>query len=84
MTPLNRCPFCGDIGRKTYSNGQYGAFGYIECDLCGTRTKSVKLIDPSRFETEDNFWAQRAWEPVIRNWNRRHDVISIEKEVTAS
>lgn len=71
---LERCPFCGDKARKVYSIGQYGAFGYIECDLCECKTKSVKVIGPSQFETEDGFYSQRAWDCVVRNWNRRPDV----------
>ena len=73
MGKLERCPFCGDIGRKVFNVGQYGAFGYIECDLCGAKTKSAKLISPKMFESEEAFWTQRAWEPVIRNWNRRYE-----------
>lgn len=68
---LKPCPFCGDVGRRVFNNGQYGAFGYIECDLCGAKTKSVKLLPPKQFADEVSFWAQIAWAPTIRNWNRR-------------
>lgn len=70
---LKPCPFCGDVARRAFNIGQYGAFGCIECDLCGAKSKSVKLIGPKQFESEEAFWTQRAWDPAVRNWNRRFE-----------
>ena len=73
MADLDKCPFCGDKAYRIYSVGQYGTFGYIECGLCGCKTRSVKVLAPSQFKTELDFYEQKAWEPVERNWNRRKE-----------
>lgn len=70
---LKRCPFCGDIAKQAYSVGKYGAFGFVECDLCGNKTKTVKLIEPYKFDNEKEFWQQSAWGGAFRAWNRRMD-----------
>ena len=68
---MKPCPFCGDEASKTWENGRYGPFGYIECDLCGARSKTQKLIRKSEYDTEEEFWNQEAFGILVKRWNRR-------------
>ena len=71
MEELLRCPFCGDVASKISDSGRYGPFGYVECELCGARTKTRKIISRTKFDTDEEFWDQDAFEAIVRSWNRR-------------
>lgn len=69
MDELKPCPFCGASARFWSQGGKYGLFTWIECDECGSRSKSaathVPVDDPTFF---DGIGAKR----VAAHWNRRY------------
>ena len=69
---LKKCPFCGSEASFLFETGRYGPFGYVECDLCGARTKTKKVV--KNFPIEDNeeaFWNQPAFLSLENAWNKR-------------
>lgn len=70
---LKTCPFCGNDALLTYNTGKYGAFCYVECELCGARSKT-KLLPrkPNEFyRNQEEFWEQDEFEVVAKLWNIR-------------
>jgi len=68
---LKPCPFCGKKATLSYANGRYGSFGFVKCMVCDGQSKTVKIIEPEQFSSEDKFWTQRAWEGTVIAWNNR-------------
>lgn len=68
MREMKPCPFCGDNAALYYSSGRYGCFCYVECDLCGAKSKAVSMGT----RNPDDDWAESlpAFK-AIDAWNRR-------------
>ena len=66
---LKPCPFCGSECTVTWTEGKYGKFAFIECDLCGARSKAFGNVIDKR--DERLFWDQPAFTKAIKAWNRR-------------
>lgn len=65
---LKPCPFCGDTATVYTQIGRHGVFAYIECDLCGCKTKVVG----SKYEVDDErFFDSIAYITLETAWNRR-------------
>lgn len=70
MEKLLTCPFCGNDQIYTRYNGsRSGRFYYLECDLCGARTRGV-CVPFNKLQDMDE-WDNEAVERVTRLWNRR-------------
>lgn len=76
MGELDRCPFCGDRAFKEINVGKYGFYGWIECSLCGAKSRTVKLLDLKEFRVEGDFWSQRSWDTAVHSWNRRVEKVT--------
>lgn len=72
-TKLKPCPFCGNDAQLDYNVGKYGMFCYVECVLCGARSRTRPLPQaPYEFDkNEDAFWNQVEFDFVARLWNKR-------------
>ena len=70
---LKPCPFCGSEAVQAFNKGRYGMFGYVKCTMCDGQSKTTALIEPREFESEDEFWNQKAWTSAIIAWNTRVD-----------
>lgn len=69
LDKLKACPFCGNDSATWYTQyGGHGYFAWVECDLCGARTKSV-----SASVAADNpaFLESIAAKKTCDAWNRR-------------
>lgn len=70
MDKLESCPFCGGEARFWTKGGRFGYFAWVECDICGGRTKTVS----SEFEVNDERYMQSTQTQVLKAaWNRRVD-----------
>ena len=71
MDEMKNCPFCGDDSPTLCSKlGQYGKFGWVECELCGARTKAFQ-VHGSEKSCGDEYWKQKGFKRAIDLWNRR-------------
>ena len=74
MAKLKPCPFCGgtdlDYGVKKTDNIKDNCLVvlvWVECCVCGSKTRAVSFLNRSRYE------AERAFDRAERAWNRRAD-----------
>jgi transcription elongation factor Elf1 len=71
------CPFCGSESSCWVKGGRYGRFTYVECDLCGARTKTFKYCGDEHAEVDWNdISVKKAWDA----WKRR---VNTEAETNA-
>lgn len=75
---IKRCPFCGAKDINVWCNsGRYGRFVYVECRVCGARTKSRGVGKCSYLKecksTDDccREYALQRIEDSISAWNMR-------------
>ena len=68
---LKPCPFCAGEASLWRNAGRYGLFGYVQCDVCGARSKSQKVEPVGNFESEESFWNQAGFIAVSNAWNHR-------------
>ena len=69
---LKRCPFCGDDNAAAVaSTGKYGIFVYIECGLCGARSRTFKYQGVSPASIDDVDWLNGGVLLAREAWNRR-------------
>ena len=69
-TRMKPCPFCGqDAVRldRAYSNRSKKYFTWIECDVCGARSKAVTSND----DPESVGWDNMACRKAVSAWNVR-------------
>lgn len=67
---LNDCPFCGGHAFRSFQVGRRGGFGWVECEVCGARTKTAAVHgDP---DEDEGFWEQDAYVRLSRLWNKRN------------
>ena len=62
------CPFCGHEASGWVNRGRYGRFTYVECDLCGARSKAFKYCGDEGAEID---WNDISVEKARDAWNRR-------------
>lgn len=68
---LKPCPFCAGEASLWRNVGRYGLFGYVQCDVCGARTKPQKIEHMREFESEESFWNQPGYKAAGNAWNTR-------------
>lgn len=67
---LKRCPFCGNDASdlcSNYSHRMRTYFVWVECGICGARSKAVTSSD----DLFDTGFDNRACQKVISAWNAR-------------
>lgn len=66
---LKLCPFCGQQAGlySNYSNRARKYFVWVECDICGGRSKAAT----SNNAPEDEEWENVACRKVVSAWNAR-------------
>ena len=71
MAELKQCPFCGNNNASVYRNYNSGCrkyFVWVECDVCGAKTKAATpYSDPA----ENDGWDNAACRKVCAAWNLR-------------
>lgn len=68
MANLKGCPFCGsDEISAWYKGVRYGRIAYVECDVCGAKSKAFSYY--SRDEEFDE--KDRGVIRAVDAWNRR-------------
>ena len=66
---LKPCPFCNSESVYLMSQpGRYGRYAWVECDLCGARSKSFST---KFYVPEDKLPETLAFERAKNAWNRR-------------
>ena len=75
--PMLSCPFCGsdDIVMSRNYNPRYRAFFvWIECVVCGSRSRSFSCTDdPANCD-----WNNLACHRAVASWNRRVNTCQTE------
>lgn len=70
MEKVKSCPFCGsDEIMLKYNGSRHGRFYYMECDVCGGRTRGI-CVPTKELDGLDE-WNNDAAAKVERLWNRR-------------
>ena len=68
---IKACPFCGNPGDQVslWVRGGYkhSKFCYVECDVCGAKTKAFTYSSYSKEINFHDLGAERAYDA----WNRR-------------
>lgn len=71
MATLKQCPFCGNNKAamyRNYSSGYRKYFVWVECDVCGAKTKAaMSYSDPAG----DDDWDNAACGKARAAWNLR-------------
>lgn len=72
MQEYKSCPFCGcdDIYIK-YNGAKHGRFYYVECQLCGGRTRGACRPYSDIQTPDDHEWDCTQAKAVGMLWNRR-------------
>ena len=73
------CPFCGAGVENIFikrNTSKHGIFYYIECAICGGRTRGIcrpwsDIKDPEKEETHEERWQNDQAMTVSMLWNRR-------------
>lgn len=66
---LKPCPFCGHEEISVYTQyGRYGYFAWVECDLCGARSKTLKSTNRA---DSPEFSVSAVACKLLDAWNRR-------------
>lgn len=75
---LKVCPFCGQDAAtlyRTYSFRTKTYFTWVECDVCGAKSKSTASDDDP---ANDNAWNNLACRKAAAAWNRRSGCLDAE------
>jgi hypothetical protein len=75
------CPFCGAGAENIYikrNASKNGIFYYIECEICGGRTRGIcrpwdQIKEPEKEESHEERWQNNQARTVMNLWNRRSD-----------
>lgn len=71
---LKECPFCGsDQAVMKYNGAKHGRFYYIECEICGGRTRGVCRPFRDIPNDDPNEWDNRYAHTAITLWNQRSE-----------
>ena len=71
MDRMKPCPFCGDDDPsviRNYARATRTFIYYVECELCGAKTKAFGSRDG--FDTEPD-WDSAPARRAVSAWNRR-------------
>ena len=69
---LKPCPFCGnDECAGWHKYAKYGWIYYIECEVCGARTKAFGQKDKQDPNDGSGVWADPGYKAAKDAWNRR-------------
>ena len=67
---LKPCPFCGsDEITAWYQGTKYGRIAYVECDICGAKTKAFKYLSEDKEYDDSDPGSKKAYAA----WNRRNN-----------
>ena len=68
MAEILDCPFCGtDDVSVWYKNVRFGRIVFVECDLCGAKSKAFMYYS----KKEEFDWNDTGVKKAIDAWNRR-------------
>lgn len=70
---LKACPFCGQDTAALYCNYSGRSdkyFTWVECDICGARSKAATSDDDP---SDGNKWDNRACHKAAAAWNARRE-----------
>ena len=67
MDQIKACPFCGNEAYPWYKETRYGRICYVECDVCGAKTRAFAYYDTGKEFADNDAGALRA----VEAWNRR-------------
>lgn len=69
MSELKKCPFCGGNASGWYKTVRFGRIAYVECDVCGAKSKAFTYYATVDDFDENDMGVERA----TTAWNRRVD-----------
>lgn len=55
------CPFCGGDADCIRQGSRYGGFYYVECTVCGAKTRNISAKYETGFDNQYSDKAERCW-----------------------